>query len=194
MFRQLSMILFLLLLACPASAVCVKKDGCVTNTSTFFIYGNISDSDTTETVTAPIQAGHYFDGSLPDALNTIAVQWVPYGFTWTVKSLTVIVTALLNSTEICKIGVSNDTAGLAMEAWSAMPLGATSTATCDSTNADTDVDEVDDYCYNTDATGLVAVAGDPIYLMVDEVSAASCDKLQAVYWIMEIIPKVAAVP
>ena len=180
----------MLLISCPALANGIKKfGGGGGGGPNIFFQGTTVSSTTAGVATEPMQhAICAHDANVQDALNELEVCWVPIGWTWTVKSVTYRVVGVLGSTERCLLGVSSDNSGAVMAAWSSTPVGDSTTSTCDSESSDGDIDTVGEWCYNSDATGLVISGGNPIYLMIDEVSGfeGGCEKLQAVWYQFEI--------
>ncbi len=183
--RRLAVALLLLSVVLVAGTRPVPADG----SHVFFLAGRIADSDTTGTAANPEQFTPWGCGggiTGIDAMATGTACLVPIGWQYTVRSFTVMATNTLGATEACIIGVSGDATGVAVEAWSDTQVGASTTPTCDVISSDGDLDTDGEYCYNTDATGLVAAQGTFFYVFVDEITAGNCDSINTLSYVMEI--------
>lgn len=183
--------LLLLLVSSPATAEDVKK-GVGTVFHRFTISGFVSDSDTTGTAVAPLAISPCSSNTNADpaSTNNVSKCKVPIGFEWALVGWSMVVTAALSSDEQCVLGVSSDATGAAAASWSTTPIGDGATPDCDEESLTAgDLDTEGDWCKIEDSGGLIIPANGQVYLHIDEVSAASCDSLETIYYSIEILER-----
>ncbi len=195
-----------LFLANPSNAGCVKKSGlCPDDRDNITI--TYQDTSTTGTAANPLIHGmdcsqSSANGNSPGVgfgvlLTEGEACIVPYGQKHVIKSITYSVyVALSTGVHECLIGIAtaSDYGNFLigdMAAWSSTQIGNTTTATCDEGSvSDADLDELNDWCRNTPPAPIELEFGDQYTLMVDEVSADSCDRVTISVFIERDVIKV----